>query len=141
MVRIDSVRDWLFAPPVTGPWAIFCGFAAVAVPTIIRVSVDGALTGCEFTPYLPFVLLAAILLGWWQAGAMVLVSAAVFSGLFVGPPYAFLEKACTASAIGIFLAASAMIVAIVEVARRSVTRFMSHPDEGSGGIIFSLDKG
>jgi hypothetical protein len=35
---------------------------AVWIPTMIRLAMNGAVTGCEFTPYLPFVLIAAILL-------------------------------------------------------------------------------
>ena len=77
---------WLQAPFVTGRLALLCGIGAVVIPTIIRVSAHGFVTGCEFTPYLPFVLLSAILLLWWQAGAVAFASAAVFSGLFVGPP-------------------------------------------------------
>src|SRR5687767_7718366 len=88
---------WLQAPFVTGGSALVCGVVAVALPTIIRVSANGVVTGCEFTPYLPFVLLSAILLRWWQAGAVALASAAVFSGVFVGPPSAFLEESCAIS--------------------------------------------
>ena len=121
--------------------ALLCGIGAVALPTIIRVAVNGAVTGCEFTPYLPFVLLSAILLGWWQAGAVALASAAVFSGLFIVPPSHFLEQSCAISAVGIFLAASAMFIGIVIVVRRAIAVILSHPDEASGGVIFSLEEG
>jgi len=132
---------WLKAPFVTGRLALLCGIAAVALPTIIRVAVNGAVTGCEFTPYLPFVLLSAILLGWWQAGAVTLASAAVFSGLFVIPPNDFFERTCAMSSVAIFLAASAMIIGIVFLVRRAIAVILSHPDEGSGGVIFSLEEG
>jgi hypothetical protein len=46
--------------------ALLCGIFAVALPTAIRAAIDGVVTGCEFTPYLPFVLFSAILLRWWK---------------------------------------------------------------------------
>jgi len=140
MSRIRLTR-WLQAPFVTGWSAFFCGIGAVALPTIIRVSVNGVVTGCEFTPYLPFVLLSAILLGWRQASAVALASAAVFSGLFVVPPNEFIERSCALSAVGMFLAASAMIIGIVIVVRRAMAGILSHPDGASGGVIFSLEEG
>ncbi len=132
---------WLQAPFVTGGSALVCGVVAVALPTIIRVSANGVVTGCEFTPYLPFVLLSAILLRWWQAGAVALASAAVFSGVFVGPPSAFLEESCAISAVGIFLATSAAIIGIVIIVRRAIAGVLGNPDEASGGVIFSLEEG
>ncbi|HWL75611.1 MAG TPA: hypothetical protein VNQ74_17220, partial [Burkholderiaceae bacterium] len=69
---------------MSGWLALLCGIGAVAVPTIVRVAVNGVVTGCEFTPYLPFVLLSAIFLGWKQAIAVALASVAVLGGLFFG---------------------------------------------------------
>lgn len=132
---------WLRAPLVRGRWALLCGVAAVAIPTVVRVWAQGSVTGCEFTPYLPFVLLSAILLRWWHAGAVALASVAVFSGLFVGPPNEFFEQSCAISAVGIFLAASAMIIGVAVVVRRSIAGILGHPDETSGGVIFSLEEG
>jgi len=60
-----GLHRWLQAPLVTGRLALLCGIAAVAVPTIVRAAIDGVVTGCEFTPYLPFVLITALALGWW----------------------------------------------------------------------------
>jgi hypothetical protein len=140
MSRIRLTR-WLQGPFVTGWLALLCGVLAVAVPTIVRVLVNGVVTGCEFTPYLPFVLLTAILLGWRQAAAVALASAAVFSGLFVVPPNEFVDQSCAISAVGIFLVASAIIIGIVIVIRHAIVGVLSHPDNASGGVIFSLDEG
>jgi len=121
--------------------ALLLGILAVELPTIIRVSAHSLVSGCELTPYLPFVLLSAILLGWWQAGAVVLASAAVFIGLFVGSPNTFLATPCAVSAVGIFLAASAMIIGIVYVVRRVISSIFGDPDGSSGGVVFSLEEG
>jgi hypothetical protein len=121
--------------------ALLCGVLAVAVPTLIRVAVNGAISGCEYTPYLPFVLLSAILLGWWQAGLVALASAALFSGIFAIPPSDFFEDTCVMSSAGIFFAASAMIIGIVILVRRGIAVILSHPDEAAGGVIFSMEDG
>ena len=80
----------LMEPVATGRFAVLGCFLAVALPTAVRAAVNGVVTGCEFTPYLPFVLLTAILVGSWQAGLVALVSVALLGGLFVGPPNEFL---------------------------------------------------
>ena len=137
-----GLTRWLRQPPVTGWYALLGGIAAVAFPTIVRAAVSGSITGCEFTPYLPFVLLAAILLGWWQAGAVALASVAVLGGLFVGPQAAIAQKACFISGAGLFLASSSALVAVAVMARRAIhSQERSGAEEGSGGIVFSVEGG
>ena len=139
MSRI-RLTHWLQAPFVTGRVALLCGIVAVALPTIIRFSTSGVVRGCEFTPYLPFVLLSAILLGSWPAGVIALASATVFGGLFVGPPSKFFEQPCAMSSAAMFLAASALIIGIVIITRRAIAGILSHSDGASGGVIFSLEE-
>jgi hypothetical protein len=133
--------QWLWAPVVTGRLAILLGAVAVAIPTVVRAAVHGTVTGCEFTPYLPFVLLAAILLGWRHATVVALASVAILGGLFAGPPNEFLKEPCTVSAAGIFLGSSAMIIASVAAVRRMIVELqIRRSGAPNGGIIFSLDK-
>jgi len=136
MIR-GGFMKWVQAPPVTGWMALLCGLAAIWLPTIVRASVNGSVAGCEFTPYLPFVLICAILLRWWQAGVVALASVAILGGLFGGS--AHLDFQCFASAAGIFLGASAMLIAIALLVRRSLQE--RGADHSSGGLVFSLDKG
>ena len=135
-----GLTRWLQAPPATGGRALICGIAVVALPTIIRAAVSGVVTGCEFTPYLPFVLIAAILLSWWQASAVALVSVAILGGLFVAPVESLMAE-CFISGATMFLASSATMIGIVVLIRR---QFAVTPlrgvDASSGGIIFSLDE-
>lgn len=138
----SRITRWLSAPLVTGPIALICGIVAVALPTIVRAAVNGSVTGCEFTPYLPFVFLSAILLRWWLAGAVALASVAIMGGLFVGPLDEFHGQQCFISAAGIFIGASAIIVAVMTLFRRVMADFQSRGgDESAGGIVFSLEKG
>lgn len=138
MILAGLIR-WLQAPPATGRLALLCGIFAVAIPTLIRAAIDGVVTGCEFTPYLPFVLLSAILLRWWQASAVALASVAILGGLFMGPPSVFLASECFLSSSGIFLASSAMMIGAVMLIR-GVFAAIQRRDESAGGIVFSLEK-
>ncbi|MGZ8346418.1 MAG: hypothetical protein ACXWUP_04810, partial [Allosphingosinicella sp.] len=138
MIRAGLTR-WLQGPPLTGAIALLCGVVAVALPTVIRAAVNGVVTGCEFTPYLPFVLLSAILLRWWQAGAVALVSVAILGGLFTGVVD---DLSCFTSSAGIFLASSVMMIGTVILVRRVTAILLSRgADETSGGIVFSLEEG
>ena len=129
-------------PRATGWRGFIYAIGAVAVPTAIRAAIDGVVTGCEFTPYLPFVLLAAILIGWWEAALVALASVAVLGGLFFGPVTHFLASSCSRSSAEVFLGSSAIIIAVVAMVRHLVAELQIRRAEHSAdGIIFSLDKG
>ena len=136
-----TLNRWVGAPIVTGWPALLCVIAAVALPTIVRVAVNGVVTGCEFTPYLPFVLISAILLGWKVAVAVALLSVALLGGLFFGSPHAIHQGPCFQAAAGVFLASSALMLGIVAFARRIVASLLGHPDNALRGAIFSLEDG
>src|SRR3954453_5450199 len=139
MVR-DSFNRWLRAPLLTGHSAIVCAMLALALPTLVRAAVNGVVTGCEFTPYLPFVFLCAVMLRWWQAGAVALASVAILGGVFEGLPSHMLALPCFLPSAGIFLGASAGMIGIAVLVRQIIAK-MHRPDDSSGGIIFSLEKG
>jgi hypothetical protein len=132
---------WLKQPLVTGRWAVACGIGAVALPTLIRFSVNGVVSGCEYTPYLPFVLLSAILLRWWQACLVTMACAAAYSGVFLSSPVVILQDACAIYSVGMFFAASTMIISIVAAIRQLTARMFSHADDASGGVVFSMEDG
>jgi hypothetical protein len=139
MIRAGSTR-WLIMPRFTGRLALLCALVAVALPTLVRAAVHGVVTGCEFTPYLPFVLICAILLRWWQAGAVALVSVGIMGGFFGGAqPH---DLSCFVSAAAIFLASSAVMIAIAVSVRCVISALRNRgADESAGGIVFSLEKG
>lgn len=139
LMVLATVIRWLHAPPATGRMALLCGIFAVALPTAIRAAIDGVVTGCEFTPYLPFILFSAILLRWWKAGAVALASVAIHGVMFVGPPSEFLVSQCFLSSAGIFLVSSASMIGAVMVIRRVAAAMLRRDfDETAGGIVFSL---
>jgi hypothetical protein len=135
-----ALDRWLREPIVTGRRALLCCVFAVAFPTLIRATVSGVINGCEFTPYLPFVLVCAVLLRWWQAGAVALAAIAIMGGFFDGTRSFNLP--CFASAAAMFLASSAVMILIAMLARRVILSLQERgADESSGGIVFSLEKG
>lgn len=138
MIR-GGLKNWLLAPPVSGPPALLVALGAVAIPTAIRAAVDGVVTGCEFTPYLPFVLFAAMLSPWWSAGLAAVSAVAVLAGIFIHPHQDF---SCFVSGAAMFLGASAIIIATVGLIRRGMAAIEGRgADETAGGIVFSLEKG
>lgn len=135
-----GLARWLREPPLKGWLAIVFGMAAIWLPTIVRAAVNGVITGCEFTPYLPFVLVCAILLRWWQAAIVAMASIAILGGMFQGAmPHVM---ACFLPAATIFLGASAAMIGIT-VLIRSVVRATERSvlEEPSSGLRFSLDRG
>lgn len=129
---------YLRAVPIGGWPSFLCALAAVALPTFLRVVVNGVVTGCEFTPYLPFVLISALILRGWLAGTVALTSVAIMGGLFDG--FRIHALPCFASSAAMFLAASAVMI-VIAVGGRKLLSALLKPARDSGGLIFSLEKG
>jgi hypothetical protein len=124
--------------PVTGWPALACAILAVLVPTTVRAAASGVVTGCEFTPYLPFVLISAIVLRAWLASAVPLASAAIMGGMFGG--FRAYELPCFASASAMFLGASAVMISVAILGRHVLFALLK-PGRDAGGLVFSLEKG
>lgn len=142
MALADSLKRWLSAPPVSGAEALFWATLAVAVPTAVRGALQGVVSGCETIPFVPFVLLSAVFLGWRYA-TFVAIAAAWSSDLFfIGHGHRLFEGPCDVFGDGTFLLSSAMIIALVEGAR-SQLQTPKNLDLGEkfGGIVFSLREG
>ena len=143
MLGNASVKDWLVTPPARGRAALLCGLLAVIVPTAVRMSVDGLVTGFAVTPYVPFMLLSAILLVWNQAAVVALTSAIIADALFIGPRGQLLEGPSDLIVVGIFAVAASMVIGFVQIVRNVISdmRMRAKPGNSSGGIVFSLEKG
>ena len=143
MTRIGNLRSWLLAPSLKGVWAYIGVAVAVAVPTLIRELLDDLVTGTEYAPYFPSVLLAAIFLGWGYAALVALISTIVVDALFIGPPPLLLEGPSDLFGVAVFVTGSALIIGFVHAIRSVIA---SHPaavraEETPGGIVFSLEDG
>src|SRR6476469_3875471 len=139
IVRTGLIR-WLQAPCLSEWQAILLGLAAIWIPSMIRLAVNGEVTGCEFTVYLPFVLICAVLLRSWQAGLVALGSVAVHGGLFSGGMG--FQMACFEISAAIFLASSAVMIGIAALFRYMIGTYAKRAtDDPMGGVVFSLEKG
>jgi hypothetical protein len=143
MIYVGKLKPYFVEPAASGSWAIFWVIVAVAVPTAIRASVQGIVSGCETVPYIPAVLLASIFLGARYGAVVALASALVADALFMGVGHLFLEGPCDIFGTTLFLISSAMIIGSVEVLRAEVGKLPEAPgaNERSGGIVFSVENG
>jgi len=142
MTVIGVLKGSLEKAPVTGIPALVCAIAAVALPTVIRCAVDNHVVGVAFSPYIPFVLLAVLFLGWKHAMFVTVTSAAVADLMFIEPRYVPMAGPTDAFGIFIFLLSAGLTIFLVQAARLAIeTR--PRPAEceiGKTGIIFSLEK-
>jgi hypothetical protein len=135
-----ALNRWLREPLVTGGYALLFAGLAVGVPTAVRAAVSGVVTGCEFTPFLPFVLFCAILLRWWLAGAVAVSAVAITGGLFTSSQHFTLP--CFISSAAIFLGSSAIMIGVAFLIRHALASMKSRgADESMGGVVFSLEQG
>ena len=139
MTRTDKVNTWLLVPQATGLAAALCAAAAILLPTLIRLAVDDVVSECAFLPYLPFILLGAILMDWRNAVVVVAVSGVIADLLFTGPRYQFLEGPDDIFGFIAFLISSVLILGLVQMVR-NVLRDRRREELG-GAVIFSLEGG
>lgn len=137
-----NLTRWARTEPLTGWPALACAVIALAVPTIIRAGMNETVTGCEFTAYLPFLLICAFLLRWWQAAAVAISSAAIVELLCKCPTAKSFTSECFLTSAGIFLASSAVMIVAAAIVRKVIASLQGRgEDESAGGIIFSLERG
>jgi len=137
----DDMSALLLAPSIAGARATFYTAVAIGVPTAIRVAVDGFVSGCELTIYLPFVLISAVFMGWRHAAATALVSVAIAETLILGPHHSIFGSACSLYSLGVFFAGSALLIAFVQAVRRLIALRLERSRSSECGIVFSSEDG
>ena len=119
MHRIAAIRRAILAdvPPVQAlGWSVL----AVAVPTALRWAIDQGSLGVPFLSYFPTLTLAALFLGWRWAAGVALASAVVANNLLRDAPVRFYHGGSELLLAALFVLSCAALVAIGEVARRTV---------------------
>src|SRR5690348_6297844 len=81
-------KSWLFAPPLRGASSAAVTVGLIVVPTVIRLTIASGSERFECSTFCPFILAAAILVGWRYAAAVALASAAICNVL-PAVPYRF----------------------------------------------------
>lgn len=120
MIRIGFVKARLSGepPPVGASLAYAC--AMVALPTLIRASIDGVVSDTTFVTYYPFILLSGLLLSWGTAAAITVASAVVANFLFMEPRHLFFATATDTTGTFFFVLCAMLIVAVGQTLRRAV---------------------
>jgi hypothetical protein len=139
MGRAELLRR-LIMPSVSGYQAVWLGAVLIAIPTLIRAAVDGFVTGCEFSVYLPFVLVAAVLMEWRYAAIVALASVGLADYLFMHHA-AFLSGPCDLYVVGVFLTVSTLIIGMVQCIRSRFAGIIStdRSEFAAGQVVFSLE--
>jgi hypothetical protein len=132
------LSKWLLATPLTGLPMLLCVVAALLIPTLISASVHGLVEGCGFLTYLPFVLLAALLLNWQVAAGVAAFSASLGDFLFMGPMFELAETPSDLFGISVFAVSSVLAIGLAHAFRRALTDPIN---EASEGIVFSQEGG
>ena len=139
MNRVELVRR-LLVPSVTGVQAFGLAIVLIAIPTLIRAAVDGFVTGCEFSVYLPFVLVAAVFMEWRYAAIVALASVGLADYLFMTHP-TFFSGPCDIYVVAVFLIISTLIIALVGGIRAKFAGIIStdRSEFAAGQVVFSLE--
>jgi two-component sensor histidine kinase len=116
---IPAIRRGILAeiPPLH---ALGWSALAVALPTGVRWAIDRGSEGVPFLTYYPALTLAALFLGWRWATGVALVSALVANRLLRDEPLLLWGGGSEAALAGLFVLSCAGLVAIGELARRTV---------------------
>jgi hypothetical protein len=139
MILVGLLRKWLVVTPLLGKWALLVSILAIGIPTLLRASVVGTVSGAEFLPYFPFVLIAAVVLEWKPAVIIMLFSALLADWLFVEPQFYLLAKPGHFFGVLMFLTGSSLVIALVHAIRTALHDLVGPTSEN--GVIFSLKDG
>jgi two-component sensor histidine kinase len=120
MTRFKFIRSRLLAGPPKFSWALALGVAAVGAPTLLRLAADSLITGTAFVTYYPFVLMAALVIGWRGAGAVAATSAVLANFLFMEPRYLLFANTGDTLGTAFFLVSCGMMIGVVDTLRRAV---------------------
>ena len=139
MSRAELMKR-LMMPSVKGTRAAGLVILCIAIPTLIRAAVDGFVTGCEFSVYLPFVLVAAIFMEWRNAAIVALASVGLADYLFMTHS-SFFSGPCDYYVVSVFLTISTLIIGLIQGIRAKFAGMIStdRSDFASGQVVFSLE--
>jgi len=143
MTFIDRLSRLLLAPPATGMRALFYGIALIAIPTVIRLLLGLIVDRLPFIPYIPFVIVGAMVLSWEYAAGTAVMSWVVADLLFTEPRYQLNFGADELAGFTIFLVSAVLIIALSKAVRAIVESSLrpARPDGIAAPVVFSLEAG
>lgn len=128
MPHVQFVRSRVLAAARPGlPVAVLWAGAAVVIPTLIRLCLDGVVSGVPFLTYVPFVAAAAMFLGWRSAMIVTALSTLAGASLFVDTRFELFESTSEVmSALVFVIAASALTFGIETLRTAARTGDLDH---------------
>ncbi|MGM5087512.1 DUF4118 domain-containing protein [Rhizobium leguminosarum bv. viciae] len=120
MTRFNFIKMRLLAGPPSLPWTVALGLGFVAVPTLFRLAADSVITGTAFSTFYPFVVIAALFIGWKGATGVALAAAVVANYLFMEPRYVLFAQTGDTIGVASFLISCAMIIFVMDTLRRTL---------------------
>lgn len=134
--------EWLSKAPLEGGRAFVFSLLAVAIPTLIRLTIFTGTNDFQCITFCPFVLATAIIAGSRLATAVAIGSAAICNAL-MGVHYAFHWDEPNLVGMAIFLAYSFLVIGLVHLVRKQCERSDEQETaaDPSGGVVFSLEAG
>jgi K+-sensing histidine kinase KdpD len=120
MSHVEYVRARFAAPAPSLATGVPLAILAAAVPALIRLAVNPVVTDATFPTFYPFILAAAMFVGWRYATLATLLSALAANYFFVPPANAF---TVTDTAIGgglLFIGTAAAMIYAVEWLRSTL---------------------
>ena len=121
MTRLGFVRRALLAER-SHPERLLWAALAVALPTFLRLAIDGGANGIPFVTYFPAIMLAAVFLDWRYASLTAIASAVVAKRVFIGGPVLIEMDIAYLLIIGMFFLSCALLIVIGETLRRTLRR-------------------
>lgn len=118
--EFSFLRSRLLAGPPNFAWTLALATAFVVAPTLVRLAVDGVIAGTTFSTYYPFVLMAAVVIGWRGGIGVALISALVANYLFMEPRYQLFANSGDFIGVLFFMLSCLMMVALVHALRRTL---------------------
>lgn len=134
--------EWLSKAPLEGGRAFAFSLLAVAIPTLIRLTIFTRTNDFQCITFCPFVLATAIIAGSRLASGVAIGSAAICNAL-MGVHYAFHWDEPNLVGMAIFLAYCFLVISLVHLVRKQSERSGGQETaaEPWGGVVFSLEAG
>jgi K+-sensing histidine kinase KdpD len=122
MAHVEYLKSRALAPAPSVSASLPLAFGAVLAPTLIRWSLQGVIADMPFVFYFPFILVAAVILGWrW---AMLTAGLGTLAGdfLFIAPRFELLETKADIAATVAFVLSASVVIYIGETMRTAIRR-------------------
>jgi hypothetical protein len=120
---------------------LIASVAAVALPTVFRAVTERG--GSDLCPYIPFMIIAAIMLDWHAAAAVALGSSFLAAYVFDGARLPVMAMPCASAGIIYFAIGSVLTIAFAQAFRKAIADplWLHVPNASRRGLVFSQREG